>query len=81
VSERDRPQRELTGAALRIDVNGKRREVERGRTVRGLLEDLGLDPRVVVVERNREVLRRDALGETEILDGDSLEIVHFVGGG
>lgn len=81
MSERTRPEREMTYAALRIEVNGKHRTVERGRTVRGLLEELGLDPRVVVVERNREIVRRDALGETELLDGDSLEIVHFVGGG
>ncbi len=66
---------------MRIEVNGKARTVERGRTVRALLEELGLDPRLVVVERNREIVRRDALDEAELRDGDSLEIVHFVGGG
>jgi thiamine biosynthesis protein ThiS len=64
-----------------IEVNGTLRTVERGRTVRDLLEDLALDPRLVVVERNREIVRRDALAETQLRDGDTLEIVHFVGGG
>jgi sulfur carrier protein len=66
---------------MRIEVNGKVRTVEPGRTVRGLLEELALDPRLVVVERNREIVRRDALDQAELRDGDTLEIVHFVGGG
>lgn len=66
---------------MRIEVNGKGREVESGRTVRGLLRELGLDPRVVVVERNGEIVRRETLGEVELREGDSVEIVHFVGGG
>jgi sulfur carrier protein len=35
----------------------------------------------VVVELNREILARDAYGETPVQDGDTLELVHFVGGG
>lgn len=66
---------------MRIEVNGKGREVESGRTVRGLLRELGLDPRVVVVERNGEIVRRETLGEVALREGDSVEIVHFVGGG
>jgi len=81
VSERTSAGRERTDAAMRIEVNGTLRTVERGRTVRDLLENLALDPRLVVVERNREIVRRDALAETELRDGDTLEIVHFVGGG
>jgi thiamine biosynthesis protein ThiS len=47
-----------------------------------LLGELELDPRLVVVERNREILRdRHAFDEVTLLDGDVLELVHFVGGG
>jgi thiamine biosynthesis protein ThiS len=46
-----------------------------------LLEHLGLDPRTVVVELNREIVRRPRLGETGVADGDAIELVHFVGGG
>jgi sulfur carrier protein len=46
-----------------------------------LLEHLSLNPRMVVVEHNGEILRRESLGETLVQEGDSLELVHFVGGG
>jgi thiamine biosynthesis protein ThiS len=46
-----------------------------------LLEHLGLDPRTVVVELNREIVRRPNLGAASLSEGDSVELVHFVGGG
>jgi thiamine biosynthesis protein ThiS len=65
-----------------LTVNGDRREVRPGTSVADLLRSLDLDPRMVVVERNREILRdRAMLPNVEIADGDVLEIVHFVGGG
>ena len=67
--------------AIRIRVNGDEREVPAGLTAFGLLEHLGLHPRMVVVERNGEILRAEALPETSIAPGDALELVHFVGGG
>jgi thiamine biosynthesis protein ThiS len=66
---------------LLVEVNGKPRNVEDGRTVEGLLKDLGLDGRLVVVELNRQIVRRNELSEVELEDGDRVEIVHFVGGG
>ena len=70
------------GAALSLTVNGERRAVPRGSTLADLLRSHDLDPRMVVVEHNREILRdRDAYGRIALADGDSLEIVHFVGGG
>lgn len=69
-------------AALALVVNGEPRTVAPGTTVGALLASLALDPRLVVVERNREILRdRDALGRIALEPGDVLEIVHFVGGG
>lgn len=68
--------------ALTLTVNGDRRSVAPGTTVGGLLADLGLDPRLIVVERNREILRdRTTFGAVLLADGDVLELVHFVGGG
>lgn len=65
-----------------LTVNGEHREVRRGASVADLLRSLDLDSRMVVVERNREILRdRAMLPEITIADGDVLEIVHFVGGG
>jgi thiamine biosynthesis protein ThiS len=69
-------------ATLALTVNGDPRAVAAGTTVGALLAALSLDPRLVVVEHNREILRdRDALGRIALSQGDVLEIVHFVGGG
>lgn len=69
------------GAAVSIIVNGAPRTIPPGLTLDGLLRHLDLDPRAVVVERNREIVRRDALASTPVHDGDQFELVHFVGGG
>ena len=53
-----------------------------GSTIADVLHALDLDPRTVIVEHNREILRdRGLLGARPIAAGDELEIVHFVGGG
>lgn len=69
------------GTGIRVHVNGKDREVPSGSSVLGLLEWLDLNPALVVVELNREILERERYGETPVGPGDTLELVHFVGGG
>ena len=66
---------------LEIMVNGEPRRVPGPATAADLLRQLGLDPRTVVVELNREIVRRPHLNEAVLADGDSVELVHFVGGG
>jgi thiamine biosynthesis protein ThiS len=66
---------------IRVVVNGEERELEMGLSVSSLLEQLGLHPRLVVVEHNREILDRSKYEATEVVAGDSFELVHFVGGG
>ena len=63
-------------------MNGEPRETAEGTTLAGLLGALSLDPRMIIVERNRAILRdRTAYGAVVLADGDVLELVHFVGGG
>lgn len=64
-----------------IRLNGKTREVAADITVSGLLDELGLVPGMVVVERNREILARENYATVRLSEGDQLELVHFVGGG
>jgi thiamine biosynthesis protein ThiS len=71
----------VMAAAMAVRVNGDEREVPAGLSVAGLLEHLGLHPRMVVVERNGDILRRDALDTVPVETGDAYELVHFVGGG
>ncbi|HEX7337800.1 MAG TPA: sulfur carrier protein ThiS [Gemmatimonadales bacterium] len=66
---------------LEIVLNGETRRVPAPATVADLLRHLGLDPRTVVVELNRQIVRRPRLEETPLSNGDAVELVHFVGGG
>jgi thiamine biosynthesis protein ThiS len=66
---------------ITVTVNGETRELAAGTTLGGLLTALGLHPRLVVVEHNREILDAGVLDATEIAEGDNVELVHFVGGG
>jgi len=66
---------------MQLTINGAPRTVRGAESVAQLLAELELDPRAVVVELNREIVRRPALAATAIRDGDTVEIVHFVGGG
>jgi thiamine biosynthesis protein ThiS len=68
--------------AIAVTVNGDERRMTPGSTLGDLLRAHDLDPRMVVVERNREILRdREAFDRLPLEPGDVLEIVHFVGGG
>lgn len=64
-----------------VVVNGSPRTVRRGATLLELLGSWSLDPRGVVVEHNRRIVRRPSLGEVQVAEGDAIELVQFVGGG
>jgi thiamine biosynthesis protein ThiS len=66
---------------LRVQVNGEMREVAEKITLDELVRELSLAPERLAIELNREVVRRAAWPETEMREGDQIEIVHFVGGG
>ena len=67
--------------SLGIRVNGEHRRVTGGISIAEMLGELGLDPRKVAVERNLEIVPRSTLSEVCVEDGDTYEIVRFVGGG
>ncbi len=66
---------------IQVQVNGKEREVESGLSVHELVESLELNPLLIVVELNREILSRDQFKDVQVSEGDTVELVHFVGGG
>ncbi len=72
---------ELRSETITVRINGEEREIPAGMTVRELLAHLDLHEGLVVVEKNREILRRNQYGEVPVDAGDTLELVHFVGGG
>jgi thiazole synthase len=67
--------------SLAIRVNGESRRVPAGVSVAQMLVELGLNPQRVAVERNLEVVPRASLADVAVADGDTFEVVHFVGGG
>jgi len=64
-----------------VVINGERKQVTAGVTLLELLQELELDPRAVVVEHNRQIVRRPKLSDVTVAPGDAIELVHFVGGG
>ncbi len=63
-------------------VNGEERTVAAGSTLGDLLRELAVSAEAVVVEHNREIVRdRERFDSMVLATGDSVEIVHFVGGG
>jgi len=68
-------------ATISVTINGETREVPEGLTVKDLLAYLDLHERLVVVEKNREIVRREDYEAVDVGEGDAFELVHFVGGG
>ncbi|WP_343608859.1 sulfur carrier protein ThiS [Novosphingobium sp.] len=66
---------------IAITVNGEQRRIASGASVADLVADIGLNPAKVAVERNGEIAPRSTLAQVLLGEGDTLEIVHFVGGG
>ncbi len=66
---------------MEIYLNGEKRAVGEGLSLRGLLDSFKIDPFSVVVERNEEVVPSRYFEETRVQSGDKIEIVRFVGGG
>jgi thiazole synthase len=66
---------------MNITVNGDAMALDGPLTVAGLIAQLGLDQVKVAVERNLEIVPRSTFPAVDLVDGDRLEIVHFIGGG
>ncbi len=68
-------------ATERVTINGKAEELPAGLTIAELLERRGIHTTLVAVEHNGRILQREEFPRVTIAAGDTLEIVHFVGGG
>ena len=66
---------------IEVIVNGEPRGIAPGITITEMLTGLGLHPRLIVVEYNREILDRTLYEQTGVRACDSFELVHFGGGG
>ena len=66
---------------MHLTVNGKPREIDGSPTLLEFLQGFNLNPALVAVEHNAEIIRREHFADVELRDGDQLEIIHMVGGG
>jgi len=63
-----------------VKINGEELNIA-GKTVAEYLATTSYDPRRIAVERNGDIVPKAQYGETVLKDGDSVEVVSFVGGG
>jgi thiamine biosynthesis protein ThiS len=66
---------------LQITLNGEQYELDQPVSVADLLTRLEIDPRRVAVEHNLAIIKRQRFPEILVSEGDTVEIVNFVGGG
>jgi sulfur carrier protein len=66
---------------MEVIINGNAKDVPDDLTVKDLVVHLGLGAGPVAVEVNREIVPRAEHGSRKVASGDTIEIVHFVGGG
>ena len=65
---------------MQLTVNGETQQTDQT-TLVGLLESLSLKPEHLVCELNGCIIAREDYATTALHEGDTLELVHFVGGG
>ncbi|ALM50990.1 sulfur carrier protein ThiS [Halomonas huangheensis] len=66
---------------MQIQLNGESHAIDREQSVAELVESLGLGGRRIAVELNEDIVPRSLHADTLLSDGDSVEIVHAIGGG
>jgi thiamine biosynthesis protein ThiS len=66
---------------MTLTINGEKTEIPGDMTVAGLLDHLKIEPGRVAVEVNMKIVKRDTFQNHSLHDGDTVEIVNFVGGG
>lgn len=66
---------------ITVSVNGDTKSLQKGISLEAFLTGLELDPKKLAVERNLHIVPKSTFADVLLADGDTLEIVHFIGGG
>ena len=66
---------------MKLTVNGKAESFDAPCSLLEFLGAKGLEPKTVVIERNGDIPAREEWGGIRLSDGDTLEILKFMGGG
>lgn len=65
---------------MQIQLNGEDTQVT-ATNLAGLVVELGLEQRMIAIERNMEVVPKSEYATTELEESDRIELVHMIGGG
>lgn len=65
---------------MQITINGKPEEMQAD-TIMDVLKQKDIDPHMVAVELNTQIVERDLLATTNVQDGDKVEFLFYMGGG
>ena len=66
---------------INVILNGKKVQVPENLSLRDCVVHLGLQPETIAIEHNLEIVKRKDWAARNVKEGDTIEIVHFVGGG
>lgn len=66
---------------MQIKVNGEMRELAEGATLQELIVSLGLESKVMAAAVNMQIVKQDAWNSAVLHEGDTVELLDFVGGG
>ena len=66
---------------LQIQINGTMRSVQNGTNLSELIQLLALGDRKIAVEVNQEIIPQSQHDQTQLCDGDRIEIIEAIGGG
>ena len=66
---------------MKILINGDTRQFEESKTITGLVDDLGLEPKMILIEHNGTALHRSEWSACLLSEGDRIEILQVAAGG
>jgi thiamine biosynthesis protein ThiS len=66
---------------MQVTINGEARELQEGSSLQDMVTMLELNTKKVAIEHNMAIIPKSLLAETALNDGDTIEIVQFIGGG
>ena len=66
---------------MKAIINGKEKFFNKIISITELLKSYNVNMKIVIVEKNGEIIPREEFDTTEVNEGDKIEIVKLVGGG
>ena len=66
---------------INIKLNGKKTNVDDQISLNKILKNFNIPTNKVAIELNKEIVNKKKLSSIKIRSNDSIEIVHFIGGG